>query len=183
MSPNELAAPANDLFWQAFRYVADELTPEEALAFETRLANEQAAREAVAQAVELSHAVKAAVPEPQPVDTTHVVLASATHDRWMQPIGWLAAGVAACLALVMTWQTFGPVKQQDRSKLAPLALAWAETQADSDEPADDEDADADSLSETIDLLAVAEMSDEDLEALAPSWMRAAVSLNDGTGKN
>ncbi len=52
-----------EVFWQAFRYVGEEMTPTEAAEFEVQLADNQAAREAVARVVELSQLVLAAAPE------------------------------------------------------------------------------------------------------------------------
>ena len=57
-----------ELFWQAFRYVGDEMTPAEASEFEAELADQQTAREAVARVVELSQLVLAAAPEESPIE-------------------------------------------------------------------------------------------------------------------
>ena len=47
----------DELRWLAFRYVADELSPDEQSAFEGQLTENQAAREAVAEAVAMAAAV------------------------------------------------------------------------------------------------------------------------------
>jgi negative regulator of sigma E activity len=178
------------LFWTAFRYVSDELTAPEAEAFEARLADDQSAREAVAQAVELSQTVVAAVPQMRPIEEPVVLAMPAlVRERWMQPVGWLAAGAAACLALVIAYQSYWPSQAiEQRSSLslaqAGLAEAWAEAQEQADDAAlaeNDELNQDDALlpMAAIDLLARSEISDEDLESLTPSWMLAAVSAEQG----
>lgn len=97
-----------ELFWQAFRYAGDEMSADERVSFENQLATDQHAREAVARVIELESLVCAAEVLPaQP-------LAVLPRDRsyWMQPIGWAAAGAAACLAVVMTLQTWSPANWQ-----------------------------------------------------------------------
>jgi hypothetical protein len=68
------AARNDDLNWTAFLYISDELSAEERAAFETRLADDQAARDAVCRAVQMTGAVhsvleseeKSLTPSPSP---------------------------------------------------------------------------------------------------------------------
>src|ERR1700679_1863568 len=95
-----------ELFWQAFRYVGEEMTLGEATDFEVQLANDQPAREAVARVVELSQLVLAAAPEQSPAA---MFVSPALRRRvWMQPVGWIAVGAAGCLAVVMADPSFAP---------------------------------------------------------------------------
>ena len=93
------------------------------------MANDQAARETVARVVELSQLVLAAAPEP--AGTAEVVSPVLRNRAWMQPVGWIAVGAAACLAVVMAYQSFVPPSGTTQmASLAPgsasdLALAWA----------------------------------------------------------
>jgi len=129
MSPQD----ETELFWQAFRYVGEEMTPSEAADFEVQLASEQAAREAVARVVELSQLVLAAAPEQSPA--AEFVSPALRSRAWMQPVGWIAVGVAACLAVVMAYQSFVPAPgSAQMASAAPgstsdLALAWAVARA------------------------------------------------------
>lgn len=80
-----------DLPWTAFRYIAGELPPEEAAAFEARLGDDQAAREAVAAAVELAGAVALL----GPVET----IPMRPRRRVTRATAWVATGIAAGLLL------------------------------------------------------------------------------------
>ena len=62
--------PRDELEWDAFRYVANELSADESTAFEQRLADDQEAREAVAHCVEMTHAVVALAE----AETAHVLV-------------------------------------------------------------------------------------------------------------
>jgi negative regulator of sigma E activity len=123
-----------ELFWQAFRYVGQEMTPDEAADFEVRLASDQAARETIARVVELSQLVLAVAPERSPAE--EFVSPVLQSRAWMQPVGWIAVGAAACLAVVMAYQSWIPVSGPTQlASLAPgstgdLALAWAIARAD-----------------------------------------------------
>jgi len=91
----------SDLDWLAFRYVAGELTADEALRFEHTLAEDQAAREAVAAAVELGSAVCSVYAQP---------IHQPSIDRspgMLRPAAWMSVGAAVSLAIVLAWQIFG----------------------------------------------------------------------------
>jgi hypothetical protein len=81
----------DELDWLAFRYVAGELTPKEAGAFEERLASDQAAREAVARAAALGMEVAEARPT---VARTRGFAATV-----LGPLAWASLGAAASLAV------------------------------------------------------------------------------------
>jgi hypothetical protein len=98
----------DDLDWLAFCYIADELSPDEADGFETRLADDQEAREAVARAVHLTRALAAAGAEGRKRTTP----ASPVSGAWRRlglagrlgRLAWAAAATAACLAVVLAYQ-------------------------------------------------------------------------------
>jgi hypothetical protein len=95
----------DDLGFEAFRYVAGEMTDSEALAFEERLAGDQAAREAVAQAVEIAQAVTVLGPQAVPAGSpgNRAIL---RKSRRAAVVAVLAA-LAACLALAVGLDPFG----------------------------------------------------------------------------
>lgn len=102
--------PDDELLWLAYRFSAGELSADEVQEFEARLAVDQAAREALAQAVGLSETVFA-LEHAAPISrrapkTLALVPAAASRRNWSQQAGWMAAAVAACVALAMTWQVF-----------------------------------------------------------------------------
>ncbi len=82
----------------AFRYVAGEMAPDEAAAFETGLADDQAARLAVSRAVGLTQRLREAMPPP-----TSPVVRPLKHSfgRAAQPLGWMAIGAAAAALIVI----------------------------------------------------------------------------------
>jgi anti-sigma factor RsiW len=102
---------SDEALWLAFRYVHDELSADEAEAFEERLATEQPVREALAEATRLSDFVHAAL------DRELAASPSSTLGRrdktapgrsgrfhiWQRSISWAAMGTAACLALFLAW--------------------------------------------------------------------------------
>jgi anti-sigma factor RsiW len=195
-----------ELFWHSFRYLSDEMSVSEMAAFEEQLASDQAAREAVAKAVELVQTLRA-IPaglRPSLADAPSMELApTSRRDTWMQPVGWLSLGAAACLAVVMTVQTFIGQANLAQSTVATLplpaapenvALAWAQhhsqSQAQSDDPSSpaesvlpEESASADgeaTPAEASDSVAVQRSEDhlaaeDSSEASTPSWLLAAVA--------
>ncbi|HWA98960.1 MAG TPA: hypothetical protein VG713_10730 [Pirellulales bacterium] len=125
----------DQLYWQAFRFTADEMPTDEVREFERLLAEDQSAREAVARVVELSAAV-AAVGEPVFArQSPAAAVVRVPSSVWMQPIGWLALGVAACLAVMLTLDQFRAALSEppavmvagNGSNAPTLALAWYRT--------------------------------------------------------
>ncbi len=124
--------PDDELLWLAYRFSAGELSAEEVQEFEARLAVDQTAREALVQAVGLTetvfaleHSAPVAVPMSRsaakssvPVPS-HVAARNWLQQDWSKSAGWIAAAVAACVALVMTWQVF----RADRSNSDRVELA------------------------------------------------------------
>jgi hypothetical protein len=188
MNPSQ---PHDGLAWQAFLYVADEMSDDERMAFEEQLFESQEAREAVSQAVELSQAVQAATPVAAPV------VHAGAERVWTRRLAWMAVGAAACLALVAitTQFRFTPKARDsqfaDRSAPAEprqervvrkssraLAMAWSE-QLGVDLGISNDDAwprgEADFAASASREAALVEHEDEPLEIVAaPSWMLAAV---------
>lgn len=169
--------------WQAFCYLAGDLDPAEAAAFEARLADDQAAREAVAQAVELVQAIAAAESQLERA----VVPASRSCPAWRSRLAWVAIGGLATWLFV--WLLPGPFEagwQGRRGGLdrpRELAAAWMETRRQLDatgemgdwlhKPAALFEAEEGLLAERLANELELELDDDPM-AETPSWMTAAV---------
>jgi hypothetical protein len=158
---------SDDLAWQAFCYVAGELSGVDLANFETLLAENQAAREAVASAVELSQATVLALGSQPPT----LARRRFTVARW----AWLATGVAACVVAALGIVQFSQQPSPTASgKADALAARWSEVRQ--------EQASQYPWEESIDVaaasdwaLSLAELEDRDAPAIAtPDWMLAAV---------
>jgi hypothetical protein len=178
--------PCGDLGLTAFRYIAAEMSADEAEAFERRLSRDHSAREAVAEVVQVSELASAAL-APCPV----VAPAAGMRSHWMAPLAWMAAGAAACLALVAA--LYGVV---DTSEDRPLAKAVAppivapqavvaptfdhaalvrRTAELRDEGLEVWQSGADPLVDDASL-ALADIQQLDVETTVPDWLLAAVSV-------
>ncbi|QDU97344.1 hypothetical protein [Lignipirellula cremea] len=126
-----------DLPWQAFCYVAEELDGESRTAFEERLAVDQQAREAVAAAVELHSALQAVVGSqatvcslPAAASTGKSQPTGRTRQRTGRQVGFLAA--AACLTIVglvgYVWLAGWQAEIAGRSVDDPGSLRFAEAE-------------------------------------------------------
>jgi hypothetical protein len=145
MQPDE----PQDLDWLAFRYVAGELDPAEAAAFELRLADDQLARDAVCRAVALAGRMATAAPQ-EAESSAEIATApspaaaspAATARRYpllsaVRAAGWMAAGAAATLLGVYLSQPFasspgasspsGRASPEAKQAVQPAtdALVWA----------------------------------------------------------
>jgi hypothetical protein len=148
----------NDRDWLAFRYIAGELTGDEAAAFEADLETSQPAREAVARAVELSQAVAWA--ELHQVELAGHAGQSAGRKSLEYGLGWFAAGVTAASVAGLVWWN-----SQSRPDATPaLADAWSKSRA-VEPPLSSPEA---SPVEIFPLL------DSGEPAIAPAWMTAGV---------
>jgi len=150
----------HELDWLAFRYIANEMTAIEADSFESRLADDQAAREAVARAVELAQAVACVPTSIILFQATHRALANTSRPYFgRRPLRWIAAAAAVVLGVVGV-QVF-----KGSSENSKLAKVWAKIRIGS-EVLD--------LSEH-DLIAESEESLETSDELTvPGWMIEAV---------
>lgn len=147
----------DELAWQAFRYVAEEMLPEERAAFEVALENDLAACEALAHAVELTTSL--AMVErftPAKVQPAHAVAAQS-----FQRLTWLAAGVLTIAGLGVFINHSGLFRSTADDK---LAAAWSAVQTDWSAEITDE-------SNSTDEFGYEETADV---PVAPSWMLAAV---------
>ncbi|MEK6238030.1 MAG: hypothetical protein N2C14_25230, partial [Planctomycetales bacterium] len=73
-----------------------------AAALERRMEDSQELREAVAQVTELTQAIRVAcAPQPQ-----RSAAASRDWKRRLEPVGWMSAGAAMCLTVVLSLQSF-----------------------------------------------------------------------------
>ena len=97
----------DELTWQAFQYVAGELSVTDADLFEERLADDQAAREAVAQAVALFHTV-CAVEAAEPV----VAIRERTSRRALL-VPAITLALAICGGLFLAIAGIGVVRMPD----------------------------------------------------------------------
>lgn len=201
LTPDDRQRPS-DLDWQAWCYVSGEMTSDESAAFEARLADDLAACEAVARAVELNDAL-AAVALPVARNSVHSAERPA-GDRWpgrgrsprrqapwLPRLGWMAAGAAACLTLILLvrWDGSHDVAvveheraEHDAGDLASrLAQAWTEVLgsdvADEEDPNDS--AGQQSFGESLAYIGPGELgvtaSDD---SVAPDWLLAALDEGD-----
>jgi ferric-dicitrate binding protein FerR (iron transport regulator) len=167
----------NDHDWLAFRYVAGEMTVEEAAEFECLLSENQPAREAVAAAVQLSQAVELAARNARP-DRQEVVPAPRGRRvlTWRQRLIWASIGAAASLLVawgLQSWRDASRPAPPAHEDLAGLAVQW---RAAGDYDADDEDGpanDREPLESAADARpnAVHDLWDD---LAAPDWLLAAV---------
>jgi len=139
-----------ELDWLTFRYIAGEMTAQEASALELRLADDQEAREAVCRAVALAQRLADAGPPGR--DYPHAVRSAGNpanrgvmrfQGRVARAVGWMTAGaVAATLAFWLApssgrVSTEPPLKSSGRFEAAragpvervPDAEAWGLLQA------------------------------------------------------
>jgi hypothetical protein len=166
-----LSEERDDLDLSAFRYVAGEMTPAQAAAFETRLADDQVARDAVSRAVGLSQLVASAAPmadPPAPARRSALV--------WMQPLGWMAIGAAAAVLAVSVFSR--PVARPNNPAPAMNAqptggrspvdvLVWARLQSDQELTAAELERWLDEPVESSDV------EEPSLNSEVPSWVLAA----------
>ena len=177
----------NNLDWLAFQYVAGEMSPPDAEAFETRLLDDQPAREAVAAAVELCQAVEATCSAPGRAGAATTLPASRMSATWMAPAAWLAAGAAACLLVVASIQWLSAPNKSGENRMArgssdadlELALAWSDVRQLQSEGAEadaaiepDDDSLASSFTDELE-------SDSSAQFDAPSWILNALAEREG----
>ncbi|MGE3313653.1 MAG: hypothetical protein AB7O26_00970 [Planctomycetaceae bacterium] len=189
MSTNELNNP-NDLDWTAFRYVSGELAGDELAAFETLLAENQAARDAVVDAVKVAgavvmaeSAVKPALPRILPFGGSR-----AAALAWVRVETYLALAAVVGIAIVFWMQR---PSEQDLAKVDPSRQGSAESVFDSrssvlalwtewsstEEPGSDESSEAVRGESDSDVVS----TDVDSDFEVPGWMIAALSPSNGTG--
>jgi hypothetical protein len=127
----------------AFRYAAGEMRPEEASAFEARLADDQEAREALSRAVGLAERLSEAAPSaPQRVVAPARMLSClrlrrGSFPKAAAPAGWMAVGAAAALlvASLVGWparqtiETLPGSGPSERPSPPADVLVWARLQA------------------------------------------------------
>lgn len=157
----------NELAWLANCYVAGELSADETVAFEARLANDDAACEAVARAMELNLAIAAAF-DSQPATVCPQPATIAPSRRTAAVITALAAtAVAAAGVALMVGHGSSPHGIARKDGADRLVAAWANGEA-ARNSADDDDS-----------LEVA--NDDDLDP--PDWMLAALTVEDVNQKH
>jgi hypothetical protein len=175
-------SPDTDLHWLAFRYVCGELTGDESVALEARLAHDLAAQEAVAEAVELVGAVGLAASSARP---TILPIRPARTRRIM--IWAIPVSAAACLLLAFGLNVLGhrkpaagPLASHPSALVATptrdVALAWSGLRREEGiQPSDQTTwpVESSGIAE-LELLPVAEEG----ESSPPSWLVAAASLRE-----
>jgi hypothetical protein len=144
MNSSTRTSDASSLDWQAFRYVADEMSRDEAADFESLLADDQAARDAVVRAVELSQNILAAQ-RLHIADDPAVALAERVSQSPRRRFAWQLTGLlvaaAACWGLVAAataWRA-SPSPTVSTS-MRQTAIAWSAWFDRTSEAADDADA-------------------------------------------
>ena len=181
-----------ELAWWAFRYVACELAVAEEADFEALMADDQSAREALAEAVEMVAAVAAQAPAAIPLATPDRRRTRAVRHA----LGWMAAGAAACLVVLIGFRAVGPRPELsgpsavvaiagatppdvlEAEPTGAVALTWSGLRRVAAE--DDTDAEAEA-----DPAWSADWPDESIvaesEADLPSWLLEATALPDMGG--
>jgi hypothetical protein len=167
----------NELQWLAFRYVAGELSGDEAAQFEDRLDQDQQAREAVAAAVELTEAVVASG-----ADRPRVL---PMRRRFRATAMWTfaSAAAAACIAVVVWHGDSGRPASTARESAQDVALTWSglhQTGEDAANLPTDLLASIDDSIRQSDLdVAVAAGGLDAGDAALPPWLVEAAALRDG----
>ena len=181
LRPSLTAATTDDLAWDAFRYVADAMTPVELEDFEERLFHDQVAREAVADAVDRLGSIQIVARE---VVTRSPAWGSfRTHRRRSR--AWTALGsvaMAAAILLVACWGPGWVVRQGSIAAAIDVALAWSHLRSDAlsgDASPPLSDFGPTEIPSTAEVsmidASVVEPADVSAERPLPSWMVAAVS--------
>lgn len=151
-----MASP-DDLDWLAHRYLLDELSADEAAAFEERLGTDEAAAAALARSVRLMAAVSSALH-----DAEHVEPTPATSDHRRKLVAGLTA-IAATIALACVLSVSQSLKPgTSTGDAAELVSLWRESAGDLpgeiDSPTDEDEVQA---------------ATDDV----PDWLMAAVALD------
>lgn len=151
-----MASP-DDLDWLAHRYLLDELSADEAAAFEERLGTDEEAAAALARSVRLMAAVSSALH-----DAEHVEPTPATSDHRRKLVAGLTA-IAATIALVCVLSVSQALKPvTSTGDAAELVSLWRESAGDLpgeiDSPTDEDEVQA---------------ATDDV----PDWLMAAVALD------
>jgi hypothetical protein len=158
---NQMPQASSDVFWEAARYVWDEMEPSERASFEARLATDEAACAAVAEAVTLSAGLVSAVRPPMAV--IHGCRSPLSASRRL--VVWICAAAVAGIGFVLL--TSWNLSSSSNVDLAAAELVDLWTSAAHSQLI----AEADGRE---DIDADAEMVDEGLAA--PRWMLDAVQL-------
>ena len=183
-----------DLVWMATRYLLDELDMAERAAFEERLASDERAPLALAEAVELHAALRLYGAEETlaSVAGQGAMLAPARRTEWLDgvgrpAVGWIAVGVAACLAVMLVGRLApsGQDASASASSVDQLAIAWAQTTSEQGVPFDALTSDDSNADDELDLdgqsLAALDLPVD--HATTPSWMYAAVEARRAASRN
>ena len=181
----------NHLDWQAFCYVANELSPAERDQFEEQLAVDQVAREAVARAVDLARIL--AVAECHEATAVEVFPAPvAQADRhWARRVAWMSLGAAASLLVAVLVSSLATNPETSELVASPvqeasgeLASAWTESRAElpsvwQTEAASAEASSLEGLGSPGYLIAGSDDTVALASSEAPSWMTAALLAQAG----
>lgn len=143
----------------AFRYVAGEMLPDEAVVFERRLADDQSSREAVCRAVALTDRLVLAGanrPPQEPPSSVSVSGPSAAFGRVARPLSWMTIGaIAASMAFVVAGRL--PTESTSDGPGQPIVGNSSENSA------------LPFRANQIDTLAWMEMSDATPWSIEPAW--------------
>lgn len=161
----------DELELAAFRFVAGEMPPDEAISFEKQLAADQPTREAVCRVV----AVTERLVQAGPSDNGRAKLASgsesrelAAYSRVVRPFGWMAIGAIAASLVFMVADRFPLESGNQRTELA-----------DGDNASPPQSLPPSFDAHQIDTLAWMEMSDvpgSNIEVVWPDEQRATLEL-------
>lgn len=177
----------SDLLWDAFRYVADEMSADEVDAFEQSLAENQSAREAVVRAVQVTQAV-ASVAADGVAESVEAVASRTSSSRFV------AVALSVCLLLAAGLYVGSGFDSQTAEEntvfntdgVGDLVAIWSNSEnaldemTDSSLPVTNENKESTSLAMTE--LAMTDFDDQTADAYdVPGWMLAGVAfqLQDG----
>ena len=172
LTPHE-TTNRHDLDWLAFCYVTGELSADDVIAFEDRLATDDDACESVARAMELNLAVAASFADETRVESSagsqRVEVTMASRRNELTPSRWtgaaltlMAASAIAATMIVTVGSSLTGDKVAKRDGTDRLVAVWAQGEASRNQFDEDNDS--------------FEANDDDFDP--PDWMLAAVTAEE-----
>ncbi len=161
----ENSRSSEEQLWQAFQFVAGELSPDDAKRFEERLESEPLLCEAVAEATLLTSTLLKCQPEEtlnQVPDATEPVR---DYSRSIATVVTLACCLIVAVVLSNMPESETQTAQTDVADAEVLVTTWADSFA----------------AEVDDIPEIDEQTDHDLDV--PDWMLAGLTLNDAAEVN
>jgi hypothetical protein len=175
----------NELDWQAFRYVANEMSEAESSDFESLLLTDQTAREAVARAIEETAHIRQALAH------SDIAIADLQRSSWNRKSRRTAVvAIGSCLTLLVAIFVVrislpvsdGGLHYVAEDDSAGLAFAWVEARGELLDLEQEVNTELTDIYEAV--LDSTIVLEEDETLVAPTWMLAALAkLDDGADFN